>query len=83
MTPLYIQSTLPQGSAPVISSLTAGAAVGGKVTLTWAASGASYFVVSPGVGAVRGNSAVVSTGATYTLYATNQYGRSMSTVVVP
>jgi len=40
--------------------------------------------VSPQVGAVRGTSAVVTPTAatTYTLYATNQYGRTQQTVVV-
>jgi hypothetical protein len=83
MTPLYTQVTLPQGTPPSISSFTAGAATGGRVTLTWAATGASYFVVSPGVGAVRGNTATVPAGATYTLYATSQYGRSSAVVTVP
>jgi hypothetical protein len=84
MSPLYTSASLPHGAAPVISSFTAGASVASKVTLSWAATGASYFVVSPGVGAVRGASATVSPSVTtvYTLYATNQYGRTPATVTV-
>ena len=46
--------------------------------------GASYFVVSPGVGAVRGNSVVLAPTVTtiYTLYSTNAFGRSKKTVKV-
>jgi hypothetical protein len=46
--------------------------------------GASYFVVSPQVGAIRGSSVVVTPKATtsYTLYSTNEYGRSTKTVNV-
>jgi len=54
------------------------------VSLAWNVSGASYLVVSPGVGAARGSSATVKPAATttYTLYATNQYGRTTATVTV-
>jgi hypothetical protein len=54
------------------------------VTLTWQASGASYYVISPQIGAVRGNTATVTPTqtTTYTLYATNQYGRTQATVTV-
>jgi hypothetical protein len=87
MNPIITASTVPQGSAPGITSLTASpmtASPGTAVTLTWQASGASYFVVSPQIGAVRGNSVTVtpSQTTTYTLYATNQYGRSMASVTV-
>jgi hypothetical protein len=82
---VYTESSMPQGAAPVISSFTATGTAGGNVTLSWAATGASYFVVSPGVGAIRGNSAQVSPSqaTTYTLYATNPYGRTTATVHVP
>jgi hypothetical protein len=40
--------------------------------LSWTASHASYYVISPGVGAIRGNSVSVKTGITTTFYATNQ-----------
>ena len=54
------------------------------MSLAWNVSGASYLVVSPGVGAARGSSATVKPAATttYTLYATNQYGRTTATVTV-
>ena len=54
------------------------------MTLSWTVSNATYVIVSPQIGAVRGSSVTVSPGqtTTYTLYATNQYGRSMATVTV-
>lgn len=60
------------------------ATTGTQVTLNWVASGASYFVVFPPMGAVRGNSATVAwtKTTTYTLAVTNQYGRSMASVTV-
>ena len=44
----------------------------------------AYVIVSPQVGAVRGTSVTVQPAqtTTYTLYATNQYGRSTATVTV-
>ena len=87
MNPVYTNSSYPTGSAPGISSFTASAshvASGGRVTLSWSVSNASYLVVSPGAGAVRGTSVSVSptSTTTYTLYATNEYGRTSSTVTV-
>jgi hypothetical protein len=85
--PLYTQSNVPTGPAPTITSFTASPASvdpGGTVTLAWNVSGASYYVVSPYVGAVRGNSVTVTlnSDATFTLYATNEYGRSTAAVAV-
>jgi hypothetical protein len=87
MNPVYTQTNLPQGSAPVISSFTATqstASAGTQVTLSWNATGASYFVISPQVGAVRGSSVVVTPTqtTTYTLYATNEFGRTTATFTV-
>ena len=87
MSPVYTSASIPQGSAPAIASFTASSttvSAGTQVTLNWQASGASYYVVSPQVGAVRGNSATVTPTqtTTYTLYATNHYGRSSASVVV-
>jgi hypothetical protein len=88
MNPIYTAATLPTGSAPTITSLTATPSTyssGAAVTLAWTVNNGSYLVVSPEVGAVRGTSVVVhpaSAGTTYTLYATNQYGRSAATVSV-
>jgi hypothetical protein len=80
-------ANVPQGSAPTISSLTASAphvAAGTPVTLTWQATGASYYLVSPEIGPARGNSVVVTPSATttYTLSATNAFGRVKKTVTV-
>jgi hypothetical protein len=90
MNPVYTQQNLPSGAAPVISSFTASASnvsAGTAVTLEWNVTGASYFVVTPAVGAIRGTSMVVtpSETTTYTLDATNEFGRTTSalTVAVP
>ena len=85
--PLYTNSNYPTGSAPSIASFTASVShvqAGGSVTLSWSVSGATYNLVSPGAGAARGTSVVVKPEATttYTLYSTNQYGRTSSTVTV-
>jgi hypothetical protein len=85
--PLYTSGNVPAGKKPVIASFTANhstIAAGQSVTLSWNVTGVSYFVVSPQAGAVRGNSVVVAPAATttYTLSATNAYGRSKSTVTV-
>jgi hypothetical protein len=87
MSPVYTNANYPTGSAPTISSFTASAghvSSGGSVTLSWSASSADYVIVSPGLGAVRGTTATVNPTATttYTLYATNQYGRTSATVTV-
>jgi hypothetical protein len=87
MNPVYTNSNYPTGAAPAINSFTASTAhvsSGGSVTLAWTTTGADYVIVSPGLGAVRGTSAVLNPTATttYTLYATNQYGRNSATVTV-
>jgi hypothetical protein len=87
MNPVYTGSNYPTGAAPTVSSFAASpahTASGGTVTLSWNVSGADYVIVSPGQGAVRGTSVSVNPTATttYTLYATNQYGRTTSTVTV-
>jgi len=87
MSPVYTAANVPQGAAPSIASFTAtpgSVAAGTSVILSWSASNAGYFVVSPGVGAVRGTTATVSPTqtTTYTLYATNQYGQTTSTTTV-
>ena len=87
MNPVYTASNVPQGSAPSIASFTASPTTvssGGSTTLSWSVNGASYVIVSPQIGAVRGTSVNVAPGQTtlYTLYATNQYGRSTATLTV-
>jgi hypothetical protein len=85
--PLYTPNDVPTGPAPAISSFTANpqtVSSGQPVTLSWNVSEASYFVVSPQVGAVRGASVIVTPTATttYTLVGTNAYGRSTAKVKV-
>jgi hypothetical protein len=87
MNPIYTASNTPSGSPPAVTSFTASPAsisAGSSATLTWNVSNASYVIISPGVGAVRGSSVTVNPSATttYTLYATNQYDRSTATVTV-
>jgi hypothetical protein len=87
MTPIYTQSNLPSGAAPQITSFTAGAnsvSAGTQVTLSWLVNGASYVIVSPDAGAVRGTSVMVAPiqTTTYTLYAINAFGRTAATVSI-
>lgn len=87
MNPIYTSANYPTGAAPTIGSFTASAthvSSGGNVTLSWSVSNADYGIVSPGPGALRDNSVVENPTATttYTLYATNQYGRTTATVTV-
>lgn len=87
MNPIYTPSNLPHGKNPAIQSFTANPstiAAGQTSTLSWTATGASYFIVTPDVGAVRGNSAIVAPTqtTTYVLVATNQYGRTAARVTV-
>jgi hypothetical protein len=87
MNPIYTSANYPTGSAPVITNFTASAAhvsSGGAVTLSWSSTSADYAIVTPGPGAVRGTSATVhpASTTTYTLYATNPYGRTSAAVTV-
>ena len=87
ISPLYTPSDVPTGAKPAIASFTANprtVSAGQSVTLSWKVTGASYFMVSPQVGAVRGKSVVVTptVTTTYTLSGTNAYGRSKRTVTV-
>jgi hypothetical protein len=87
MNPIYTSANVPSGASPVIGSFTASSqsvSAGTQVTLSWNATGASYLIVSPDAGAVRGTSVTVtpSQSTTYTLYATNAYGRNTATVNV-
>jgi hypothetical protein len=85
MNPIYTAANVPAGAAPTITSFTASSQLissGTTVTLSWNVAGAGYFVVSPDIGAVRGTGTTVSPtqSTTYTLYATNAFGRTTSTV---
>lgn len=92
-------ATLAVGRAPVVSSFTASssstttgprrrsnapvATASGATTLNWSTD-ASYVIISPSVGPVRGNSVTINptSTTTYTLYATNSFGRTTKTVTV-
>jgi hypothetical protein len=87
MPAVYTPSNVPTGPLPAIASFSASSptiAAGASTTLSWTGTNASYYIVSPEIGAVRGNSVTVhpATTTTYTLYATNQYGRQTATVTV-
>jgi hypothetical protein len=87
ISPLYTQNTVPTGPAPTINSFTASSlttTAGTPATLHWSATNASYFIISPDVGAVRGSSVSVSPveATAYTLAATNAFGRTTATVTI-
>jgi hypothetical protein len=85
---IYTPANVPTGPAPAISSFTANPSStmvkGQPVTLSWNIIGAEYNIISPQVGATRGTGVIVSPAVTttYTLYSTNQYGRSAANVTV-
>jgi len=87
MTPVYTPANVPTGAPPQITSFTSSVATvtaGTGVTLSWQTTGAAYVIVSPQVGATRGSSVSLTPTATttYTLYATNAFGQTTSTVTV-
>jgi hypothetical protein len=87
MNPVYTASNVPNGSDPSVASFTAtpaAVASGQEVTLSWTVNGASYLIISPALGAVRGTSVTVKPTATttYTLYATGPFGRTQKTTTV-
>jgi IPT/TIG domain len=87
MTQLYTQSNVPSGAGPQITSFNASAtsiSAGTPVTLSWQVTGTDYVIVSPDAGAVRGTSVSVTPAqsTTYTLYATNAFGRTTATVSI-
>jgi len=87
ISPLYTSANVPSGPSPTISSFTASStsiSSGTAVTLAWQVSGASYVIVFPAVGATRVSSVSASPTAstTYTLYATNAFGQTTSSVSI-
>ena len=85
--PTYTNSDVPSGANPTINSLTATpthVAKGKPAMLSWSVSDAITDIISPKVGPVRGNSVTVKPNATttYTLYSSNQYGRTTRSVTV-
>ncbi|MEE9911679.1 MAG: hypothetical protein K4571_08130 [Deltaproteobacteria bacterium] len=83
----YTRENHPLGPPPTINAFTATpaqVASGGTATLSWSVTGASTLIISPAVGPVRGSSTAVrpAVTTTYTLFATNEYGRSRANVTV-
>ncbi len=84
---VYTSANTPKGSAPNIAAFTASSqsvSAGTPVTLNWTVTGASYLIVAPEAGAVRNTSVTVNPAQsiTYTLTATNAFGRTTATVSV-
>lgn len=84
---IYTPANVPTGPSPAISSFTANptsVTAGSPVTLSWNVSNSTYNIIDPQVGPVRGTQIVVAPTATttYTLYSTNQFGRTTATVTV-
>jgi hypothetical protein len=84
---VYTPDNVPMGPNPSIASFTANpnnVHKGNPVTLNWSVTGAEYNIISPVLGPVRGTSItfIPTQTATYTLYSTNQYGRSTAMVMV-
>jgi hypothetical protein len=80
-----VYTAQPTGPPPVIQSLTAKLDAAGKTAqLNWSVIGASYLILLPGPGPVRGTTVTVSPAQTtqYTLVATGQYGRTTANVTV-
>jgi hypothetical protein len=84
---IYTPSNVPTGASPTINSFTgnpSNVSAGSPVTLSWSVMNSTYNIVDPQVGPVRATSVIVSPAATttYTLYSTNQFGRTTATVTV-
>ncbi len=84
---VYTPGNVPKGPNPSIASFTANPNQvhrGDPVTLSWSVSDAEYNLISPSIGPLRGTSITFTPTqtATYTLYSTNQYGRTTATVTV-
>jgi hypothetical protein len=84
---VYTDANVPTGPSPSISSFTANPSTvnaGSPVTLSWGVSNSLYNIIDPQVGPARGTSIVVTPSATttYTIYSTNQFGRSTAAVTV-
>lgn len=85
--PGWDANTAPTGNPPTINRFTASAttvAAGTPVTLSFSTSNDSYDFIDQ-VGGVRAPGVTVTPTATttWTLYATNQFGRSTQSVTVP
>jgi hypothetical protein len=84
---IYTPANVPTGPSPTIGSFSANpttVSAGQPVTLSWSVTNSTYNIIDPTAGPVRGTSIVVNPSATttYTLYTTNQFGRTTATVTV-
>jgi hypothetical protein len=84
---IFTPANVPTGPSPTISSFSANPTTvmaGQSVTLSWSVSNSTYNIIDPQAGPVRGSTVVVAPSATtaYTLYSTNQFGRTTATVTV-
>ena len=84
---IYTPANVPTGASPTITSFAANPtsiSAGQPVTLSWSVSNSEYNIIDPQAGPVRGTSTVVMPSATttYTLYTTNQFGRTTAAVTV-
>jgi hypothetical protein len=84
---IFTPANVPTGTSPTISTFTANPTTvmaGQPVTLSWTVSNSEYNIIDPQAGPVRGTSIVVNPSATttYTLYTTNQFGRTTATATV-
>jgi hypothetical protein len=84
---IYTPANVPTGPSPTISSFTANptnVTAGSPVTLSWTVANSTYNLINPQAGPVRGTQIVVipSAATTYTLYSTNQFGRTTATATV-
>ena len=86
---IYTDANVPTGPSPTISSFTANPTTvssGQIVTLSWNENGATYNIISPSVGPIRGASGNVivqpTVTTTYTFSATNDFGRTTASVTV-
>src|SRR5438445_3337790 len=84
---IYTPANVPTGPSPTISSFSANPTsimAGQPVTLSWSVNNSTYNIIDPTAGPVRGTSIVVNPSATttYTLYSTNQFGRTTATATV-
>jgi hypothetical protein len=84
--PGYDDNTAPTGATPIINSFTSSAssvAAGTPITLTWNTTNDSYDFIDV-LGGVSGGTITVTPAktTTYTLNATNQYGRTTMQVTV-
>ena len=84
---IFTPANVPTGPSPAITSFTANPTsvmAGQPVTLSWSVSNSTYNIIDPTAGPVRGTSIVVNPSATttYSLYSTNQFGRTTATATV-